>query len=108
MVSEGTAETIEAIVAQDKIAEFCRRWQIVEFAFFGSAVRDDFGPESDIDVLVTFTPEAPWSLFELVQMQQELEVIFDRKVDLIEEAALKNPFRRSAILREKEVVYAAR
>ncbi|MBN2208400.1 MAG: nucleotidyltransferase family protein [Candidatus Coatesbacteria bacterium] len=90
-----------------KIAEFCRRWQIVEFALFGSSVRGDFGPESDIDVLVTFTPDAPWSLFELVEMQQELEGIFDRKVHLIEEAALKNPFRRRAILREKEVIYAA-
>lgn len=106
-MSEGTAKTIEAMAPQDKIAEFCRRWEIVEFALFGSAVRDDFGPESDVDVLVTFTPEAPWSLFELVQMQQELEVIFNRKVDLIEEAALKNPFRRRAILREKEVIYAA-
>jgi len=98
---------IKAIVPEDRLAEFCRRWQIVEFALFGSAVRDDFGPESDVDVLVTFTPDAPWSLFELVEMQQELEGIFARKVHLIEEAALKNPFRRRAILREKEVIYAA-
>jgi len=107
MVSEGTAKTIQAIVPQDEIAEFCRRWQIVEFALFGSAVRDDFGPESDVDVLVTFTPDAPWSLLELVEMQEELKCIFGRDVDLIEEDALKNPFRRRAILREKEVIYAA-
>ena len=99
--------TIEAIVSQEKIAEFCRRWQIVEFALFGSIVRDDFGPESDVDVLVTFTPDAPWSLFELVEMQEELKDIFGRDVDLIEEDALKNPFRRRLILRDKEVIYAA-
>ena len=92
---------------EDRLAEFCRRWQIVEFALFGSAVRDDFGPESDVDVLVTFTPDAPWSLFELVEMQDELKSIFGRDVDLVEEEALKNPFRRRAILREKEVIYAA-
>ena len=101
------AETIEPIVPREKIAEFCRRWQIVEFALFGSVVRDDFGPESDVDVLVTFTPDAPWSLLELVEMQEELKDIFGRDVDLIEEDALKNPFRRRAILREKEVIYAA-
>jgi len=94
-------------ISEERIAEFCRRWKVVEFALFGSAVRDDFGPHSDVDVLVTFTPDAPWSLFELVEMQDELKDMFGRDVDLVEEEALKNPFRRRAILREKRVIYAA-
>ncbi len=106
-MSEGSTKTVRALATQDEIAEFCRRWEIIEFALFGSAVRDDFGPDSDVDVLVTFTPDAPWSLFELVEMQDELKDMFGRDVDLIEEEALKNPFRRRAILREKRVIYAA-
>ena len=99
---------IEAIAPREKIVEFCGRWRIAEFALFGSAARGDLGPDSDVDVLVTFEPDAPWSLLELVEMQDELKDIFSRDVDLIEEDALKNPYRRRSILRDKEVIYAAR
>src|SRR3990172_6281743 len=67
----------------DKLADFCRRWKIMEFALFGSVLRDDFRPDSDIDVLVTFAPDAGWSLFDHVTMQEELKVIFGRKGDLV-------------------------
>jgi len=50
------------VVPIDRIAEFCRRWKITELALFGSVLRDDFRPDSDVDVLVTFAPDAPWSL----------------------------------------------
>ncbi len=50
-------------IPQDKIADFCRRWKITEFALFGSVLRDDFRPDSDVDVLVTFAPDARWGLF---------------------------------------------
>jgi len=70
-------------------------------------LRDDFGPASDVDLLVTFEKDAPWSLLHLVQMQQELEALLGRSVDLIEGDAVRNPFRREVMLRTKEVIYAS-
>lgn len=90
------------------IAEFCRKWRIAEFALFGSVLRDDFRPDSDVDVLVTFDQDAGWSLFDLVDMQEELTTLFGRDVDLVEKDGIRNPFRRHAILRSKEVIHAAR
>ena len=83
------------------------RRKITEFAFFGSVLREDFLPESDIDVLVTFDPSAQWSLFDLVDMKYELEQLFGRKVDLVEKRGLRNPFRKREILRSMQVMYAA-
>lgn len=95
---------------QDKIADFCRRWKINEFALFGSVLRSDFGPESDLDILVTFAPEADWSLFDHVRMQQELNQLLQRKVDLLSRRAVEqshNEFRRRAILDTAQVVYVS-
>jgi predicted nucleotidyltransferase len=92
---------------KDKLAEFCRKRQVSELALFGSVLRDDFGAESDVDVLVTFAPDAHPSLFDLVEMREDLKDIFGREVDLVEKAGLRNPFRRRAILETAEVVYAA-
>ena len=94
-------------IPHDQLADFCRRWQIVELALFGSVLRDDFRTDSDIDVLVKFAPGEHWSLFDLVTMQLELEQIFERKVDLVEPDSLANPFRRRTILKDPEVIYAA-
>ena len=94
-------------IDQRQLTEFCRKWQVTELALFGSVLRDDFGPESDVDVLVTFAPEAPWSLFDLVDMADELKVMLGRKVDLVESAGLRNPIRRRAILSSREVIHAA-
>ena len=80
-----------------------RCWVFLELA----VLRDDFGPDSDVDVLVSFAPDAPWSLFDLVDMRDELKAILSREVDLVEKDALRNPFRRQAILAHREVVYAA-
>jgi predicted nucleotidyltransferase len=80
---------------------------VTELALFGSALRDDFGPESDVDLLVTFDPGAPWSLFDLVEMREELAEVFGREVDLVEKKALRNPFRRRAILDSSRTLYAA-
>lgn len=77
-----------------------------EFSLFGSVLREDFAPTSDIDVLISFLPEAPWSLFDWVEMRDELAELFGRRVDLVEKEALRNPFRRQRILMTKEVVYA--
>lgn len=66
----------------EKIADFCQRWKILEFALFGSVLREDFRPDSDIDVLVSFEPESHWTLLHLVRMENELKSIFGREVDL--------------------------
>jgi predicted nucleotidyltransferase len=92
---------------QPEIAAFCRRWGITELALFGSVLRDDFSPESDVDILVTFDPAAHRSLFDLVEMRDELEALLGRQVDLVSRGSLRNPFRRREILRTSETVYAA-
>lgn len=94
-------------IPRKKISEFCRRWGVAEFSLFGSALRADFRPDSDVDVLVTFSKEAEISLFDLVQMKLDLEKMFHRPVDIIEKDALENPFRKREILRTAQVVYAA-
>ena len=107
-VAERQAEMNSSVrIDKERIAEFCRRRKITELALFGSVLRGDFSGESDVDVLVTFAPEAEWSLFDLAEMQDELKAIFGREVDLVEKPALRNPFRRHHILRNREIVYAA-
>ncbi len=90
----------------EKIEDFCRRWKIKEMSLFGSALREDFSQESDIDILVSFLEDARWSLFDWVDMIEELKGITGREVDLVERDSLRNPFRRRAILANKEVIYA--
>ena len=100
-----------AAVPDSEIARFCQRWRIRELALFGSALRGDFGPDSDVDVLVTFFPEAEWGLLEHVQMQQELQSLFHRKVDLITKHALersRNWLLRREILNSAETLFPQR
>lgn len=92
---------------KDVVAAFCRKWRIRELSLFGSALRDDFRPESDLDFLVSFEPEAHWDLFDLIAMREELSESFGRPVDLVEKEALRNPWRKYEILRTHEVIYAA-
>ncbi|HXO21255.1 MAG TPA: nucleotidyltransferase family protein [Thermoanaerobaculia bacterium] len=94
-------------IDRQKLTRFCQRWRITELSLFGSALREDFRPDSDVDVLVTFEETAPWSLWDLSTMRLELADMFGREVDLVEEKGLRNPFRRHAILSTKRVVYAA-
>ena len=94
----------------EQIRDFCDRWQIVEFALFGSVLRDDFRPDSDIDVLIDFAQGAKRGLTETLQMREELEGIFHRKVDLIVKSAIErseNWLRRKNILESAETVYVA-
>ena len=95
-------------VDRRKLAEFCRKWRIVELALFGSVLRDDFRPESDVDVLVSFAPDARWTLLDLAGMQEELEVIMERKVDLLTRRGVeqaRNPLRKEEILSSAETIY---
>jgi predicted nucleotidyltransferase len=88
-------------IEHEQLKDFCRRWSISELALFGSVLRDDFRPESDIDVLVTFAPEAKATLFDLVTMKEELERLFGRHVDLVTKHGIessRNWIRRSTIL----------
>ena len=93
-----------------EISDFCQRWRITEFALFGSVLRDDFGAESDLDILVAFAPDADWSLLDHVKMEQELEALLGRRVDLLSRRSVErshNWLRRREILDTAEVVYAS-
>lgn len=95
-------------IRKEDIAAFCQRWRIVELALFGSVLRDDFGPESDIDVLVRYGPTATHTLLNLERMEDELTRILGRKVDLVDYAAVeasRNYIRRRAILESAETIY---
>jgi len=97
-------------IDQVRIGEFCKKWKVAEFAIFGSALRPDFGPDSDVDVLVTFKPDSKRSLFDLVQMEEELKGVFGREVDLVSRQGIeasRNYLRRKAILGSAKVLYAA-
>ena len=94
-------------IPEEIIAAFCRRWKVVELALFGSVLREDFRPDSDIDVLITFQPDAPWSLYDLFDMREELHQMLGREIDLVEKDALRNPFRKREIMKNHKVVYAA-
>jgi predicted nucleotidyltransferase len=97
-------------IPREQIVEFCRRWKITEFSLFGSVLRDDFGPESDVDVLVTFADDAQWSLLDHVDMQDELKEILERDVDVVSRRGIErshNYLRRKEILESAEVYHAA-
>jgi len=89
------------------IPDFCRRWRVAEFALFGSVLRPDFADTSDIDVLVTFEEGAFWGIDEWIQMRDELEALFGRRIDLVSRSSLRNPFRRHDILASRRVLHAA-
>ena len=97
-------------IDMNKVRAFCEKWQIEELALFGSVLRDDFGPTSDVDVLVRFAPDSPYSvLLDHCQMEDELERIFGRSIDLISKRGVeqsKNERRRVDILTTAEVIYA--
>lgn len=97
-------------VPADRVDEFCRRWKITELSLFGSALGDDFGPQSDVDILVSFSREADWSLLDHVRMERELSHLLGRKVDLVSRRAIErsdNWIRREAILGSAKGIYAA-
>lgn len=94
----------------DRLAEFCRRWDIVRLEVFGSALRDDFGPESDLDFLFTFAPESRHGLLDLMAAEEELEKMLGRPVDLVSRPGIersRNWIRRREILDSARLLYAA-
>ena len=98
---------MHVVLDDETLLEFCGKWRVRELSVFGSVLRDDFGPDSDLDVLVSFEAGDDWSLLDLVTMQRESAALAGRDVDLVEQEALRNPYRRAAILRSKQVLNAA-
>lgn len=97
-------------VTREQIAAFCEEWKITQFGLFGSVLRDDFGPESDVDVLASFAPGAGPKLRALLDMEDELARMFGRHVDLVERRLVEqnaNWIRRRNILSTARRVYAA-
>ncbi len=94
--------------APEEIAIFCRKWQVDQLALFGSVLDESFGPESDIDVLVTLSENARHNLLDFEEMESELSGIFGRKVDLVSRRGLetsRNETRRNQILSSAQVIY---
>jgi predicted nucleotidyltransferase len=105
-----TMDRINQLLPKEKLIDFCGTWQIEELSVFGSILRDDFGPDSDIDLLVTFAPTAEWNLFDHVQMQHELEALLGRSVDLLTRQAVEhsqNWLRRAEILNSAQLYISA-
>ncbi len=97
-------------VDQRRLDALCRRWRIVELALFGSYLRGDNTPESDVDLLVTFDPQAQWSLYDFVELQDVLSHLLGRKVDLVSRRGLersRNPIRPKEIFSTAKVIYAS-
>lgn len=97
-------------IDRERLAEFCRRWKIAKLDLFGSVLREDFGPDSDVDVLVAFSSDADWSLFDHIQMEEELSGLLGRKADLVTRRSVErstNWIRREAILSSAEPLYVA-
>ena len=102
---------IQIDVPVEKIRDFCRKRKVKEFSLFGSVLRDDFGPDSDVDVLVSFAEDARWGVWDMVRMEDELAAILGREVDLVTRRGIEsslNYLRREAILASAETVHVAR
>ena len=97
-------------IDRERIAAFCAKWKVTELALFGSVLRDDFRPDSDVDVLVTFAEDAHWGLFSFCRMEDELREMFARDVDVVTRGSVEqseNYIRRRSILTHLEVIHAA-
>ena len=92
-------------IPMSEIAALCKRFEVRELSLFGSALRDDFRPDSDVDILVSFEPQARVSFFTLSDLQGELETVFGRKVDLVPKEGLKRMIR-DEVLASSKVIYA--
>lgn len=94
----------------DKIGAFCRKWKVNELSLFGSALRDDFSSDSDLDFLVTFADDADWSLLDHAAMELELVELLGREVDLVSRRGIErsgNELRKGQILATARSIYRA-
>jgi len=96
-------------IADEKLAEFCRAWKITELALFGSVLRNDFRPDSDVDFLVTYAPDTPPKSWGYYPEQQEMQTLIGRKVDWVTRKSIeqgRNPVFRREVLGTAEIIYA--
>ena len=100
--------TVRIPIDRSRIVDFCKKWGVARMALFGSVLRDDFRSDSDVDVMVAFRPDSHWSLLDIVGMKLELQEIFQREVDIVEDGAIRNPIKRRCIYENLEVVYESR
>ena len=110
-LTPGQSMSPELSINSERLNAFCRRWKIAELALFGSVLTNDFTPESDVDLLVTFAAGADWGLLDLVRMQQQLAEMLGRDVDLVTRRGIErssNWIRREHILSSAEPIYASR
>src|SRR3954452_14445175 len=108
----GWRPDVEARITLDerKIADFCARWRVSSLELFGSILREDFRPESDVDMLVTFQPDADWGLLDHAAMEEELGDLLGRRVDLLTRRSVErsaNPLLRASILANAMPLFAA-
>jgi uncharacterized protein len=104
-----TLSNLRLPLPMDQIAGFCRRWSIARLEVFGSALREDFRPDSDLDLVATYAPKARWSLLDRVRMKFELQDMLGREGDLLNRRALEKPASReraAVILAEAQTLYA--
>ncbi|MEM8504627.1 MAG: nucleotidyltransferase domain-containing protein [Cyanobacteria bacterium P01_D01_bin.1] len=96
--------------SSEALSSFCEKWKVAQLCIFGSVLRDDFHPDkSDLDFLVTFSPNDPWNLLDLVTMEQELATLAGARIDLIEKRGVensRNPIRKAEILRSAQIIYS--
>jgi predicted nucleotidyltransferase len=91
----------------DDVVCLCKKFCINELSIFGSSVRDDFSPSSDVDVLVSFNNDSKITLFDIMNLESEFSQLLKRDVGIVEKKSLKNPIRKNRILATREVIYAA-
>jgi uncharacterized protein len=94
-------------VSREDLEALCQRWGVAKLQLFGSVARGEAGPDSDVDLMVTFLPDRTPSLWKFVSMNDEFEAMLGRSVDLIVEGTIRNPYRKASIERDLTVVYAA-
>ncbi|MDO8631882.1 MAG: nucleotidyltransferase domain-containing protein [Phycisphaerales bacterium] len=103
-------EQLPIAFASEQIREFCRKWRITEFSLFGSVLREDFRPDSDVDAIVNFAEGSHWGLFDICRMEEELRSIFQRDVDLVTRKSIEqseNYIRSREVLGTRRVIHAA-
>lgn len=94
-------------IPSDRVAAFCDRWGVAEFAVFGSVLRDDFAPTSDVDVLLTFRGGVHHGIDEYISMRDELETMFGRRVDIVNRRSIRNPYLKHQVLTTRRIIHAA-
>ncbi len=95
----------------EPLHDFCQRWKVSELAVFGSALHENYKLDSDLDLLISFEKDSQWGFFDLVNMESELGIIFNKKIDLVEKTAIsssENYLRRKGILENAQIIYQSR